>query len=115
MGEEIALATGLGVGEVARRLSLATSPRRHRSILAALRAGTTSLHRALLVASETAALSDADVALVEEAALAPSRDGQPVPQRTFMTRLRRAIASVDGRGSDERRAHARSRRGCSAG
>src|SRR6476661_7082658 len=34
-----------------------------------------------------------------------------MPQRTFVTRLRRAIASVDARGSDERRAHARSRRG----
>ena len=111
VGEEIALATGVGPGEVARRLSLATAPRRHRTILAALRAGTTSLHRALQVSSETAALSDADVALVEEAVLAPSRDGQAVPQRTFMTRLRRAIASVDSRGSEERRAQARSHRG----
>ena len=111
VSEEIALATGVGVGEVSRRLSLATSPRRHRTILAALRAGTTSLHRALRVATETAALSDADVRVVEEAVLAPSRDGLPVPQRTFMTRLRRAVASVDARGSDERRAHARTRRG----
>lgn len=111
VAEEIALATGVGVGEVARRLTLATSPRRHRTILAALRAGTTSLHRALQVASDTAALSDADVALVEEAVLAPSRDGLPVPQRTFVTRLRRAVASVDCRGSAERRAHARTRRG----
>ena len=111
VSEEIALATGVGVGEVARRLSLATAPRRHRAILAALRSGATTLHRALQVVSETAALSDADVAAVEQAVLAPSRDRQPVPQRTFVTRLRRAIASVDGRGSDERRAHARSRRG----
>lgn len=111
VGEEIALATGVGVGEVARRLTLATSPRRHRTILAAVRAGTTSLHRALQVASDTAALSDADVALVEEAVLAPSRDGLPVPQRTFVTRLRRAVASVDFRGSAERRAQARTRRG----
>lgn len=111
VGEEIALATGVGVGEVARRLSLATSPRRHRTILAALRDGATSLHRALQVASETAALSDDDVRVVEEAVLAPSRDGHPLPQRTFMTRLRRAVASVDARGSDERRAQARARRG----
>ena len=69
VGEEIALATGVGPGELARRLSLATAPRRHRTILAALRAGTTSLHRALQVSSETAALSDAFVALVEEAVL----------------------------------------------
>jgi hypothetical protein len=111
VAEEIALATGVGIGEVTRRLSLATAPRRHRTFLAALRSGTTTLHRALQVASETTALSDADVAAVEEAVLAPSRDGRPLSQRTFVTRLRRAIASVDDRGSDERRAHARSRRG----
>ena len=111
VSEEIALATGVGVGEVARRLSLATAPRRHRTILAALRSGATTLHRALQVASETTALSDADVAAVEQAVLAPCRDGRVMPQRTFVTRLRRAIASVDARGSDERRAHARSRRG----
>ncbi|GAA1980820.1 HNH endonuclease signature motif containing protein [Terrabacter lapilli] len=111
VGEEIALATGVGVGEVSRRLTLATSPRRHRTMLAALRAGATSLHRALQVASETATLSDEDVRVVEEAVLAPSRDGLPVPQRTFVTRLRRAVASVDGRGSAERRTHAQARRG----
>lgn len=111
VSEEIALATGVGTGEVARRLSLATAPRRHRAILAALRSGATTLHRALQVASETTALADTDVAAVEEAVLAPSRDGQALSQRTFVTRLRRAIASVDDRGSDERRARARSRRG----
>ncbi len=111
VSEEIALATGVGIGEVARRLSLATAPRRHRTILAALRSGATTLHRALQIASETTDLPDADVAAVEEAVLAPARDGRPLSQRTFVTRLRRAIASVDGRGSDERRADARSRRG----
>lgn len=111
VSEEIALATGVGVGEVARRLSLATAPRRHRTILAALRSGATTLHRALQVVSETAALSDAHVAAVEETVLAPSRDGRTLSQRTFVTRLRRAIASVDTRGSGERRAQARSRRG----
>ena len=111
VSEEIALATGVGIGEVARRLSLATAPRRHRTILAALRSGATTLHRALQIATETTDLPDADVAAVEEAVLAPARDGRPLSQRTFVTRLRRAIASVAGRGSDERRADARSRRG----
>ncbi len=109
--DEIALATGVGTGEVARRLDLATSPRRHRRIRQAMRDGELSLHRALQVVSETAQLPDADVATVEAAVLAPSRDGQPVPQRTFVTRLRRAVASVDPRGSAERRDHARGRRG----
>ncbi len=111
VAEEIALATGVGVGEVARRLELATSPRRFRTVMCALRAGETSLHRALQVASETAALSDADVTAVAEAVLASSRDGRPVPQRAFVTRLRRAVASVDHRGAQERRGHARARRG----
>ncbi|WP_235508774.1 DUF222 domain-containing protein, partial [Terrabacter sp. Root85] len=109
--EEIALATGVGAGEVARRLALATAPRRHRVVLGALRAGRLSLHRALQVVSDTAQLPDADVTAVAQAVLAPSRDGQPVPQRTFTARLRRAVASVDARGAQERHAHARSRRG----
>ncbi|MGO4599806.1 DUF222 domain-containing protein [Terrabacter sp. 2RAF25] len=111
VAEEIALATGVGVGEVGRRLTLATAPRRHMRVLAALRAGGTSLYRAVQVASETVRLSDVDVAAVEEAVLAPSRDGRPVGQRTFRARLTRAVASVDARGAQERRAHARSRRG----
>ncbi|MGO4597654.1 HNH endonuclease signature motif containing protein [Terrabacter sp. 2RAF25] len=111
VAEEIALATGVGVGEVSRRLALATAPRRHRRVLAALRAGGTSLYRAVQVASETVRLSDADVAAVEEAVLAPSRDGRPVGQRTFTARLTRAVASVDARGAEERRAHAKARRG----
>ncbi|WP_461004793.1 13E12 repeat family protein [Terrabacter terrigena] len=111
VAEEVALATGVGVGEVSRRLTVATAPRRHRRILHALRCGATSLHRAVQVACETALLSDADVAVVEEAVLAPSRDGRVVGQRTFTARLRRAMASVDARGAVERRAHARARRG----
>ena len=111
VAEEIALATGVGAGEVARRLTLATAPRRHRVTLEALRTGAMSLHRALQVASDTAQLPDADVTVVAQAVLAPTRDGQPLGQRTFTARLRRAVASVDGRGSAERRAHARSRRG----
>jgi hypothetical protein len=111
VADEIALATGVGTGEAARRLDLATAPRRHRLVRQAMRRGEMSLHRALQVVSETAQLPDTDVATVEAAVLAPSRDGQPVPQRTFVTRLRRAIASVDERGSAERRDHARSRRG----
>ena len=43
--EEIALATGVGTGEVARRLAVATAPRRFRALVGALRAGETSLHR----------------------------------------------------------------------
>jgi hypothetical protein len=70
-----------------------------------------SLNRALQVASETVRLSDADVTSVEQAVLAPSRDGQRLPQRTFVTRLRRAVASADQRGAAERRGHARMRRG----
>jgi hypothetical protein len=111
VAEEIALATGVGAGEVGRRLTLATAPRRHRRLLAALREGGTSLYRAVQVASETVQLPDADVAAVEEAVLAPSRDGRPVGQRTFTARLRRAVASVDTRGTAERRDQARSRRG----
>ncbi|NUO89427.1 MAG: HNH endonuclease [Dermatophilaceae bacterium] len=111
VAEEVALATGVGAGEVGRRLTLATAPRRHRRVLAALRAGGTSLYRAVQVACETVQLSDADVATVEEAVLAPSRDGRVVGQRTFTARLTRAVASVDARGSAERRAHARARRG----
>lgn len=111
VADEIALATGVGTGEVARRLDLATAPRRHRLVRQAMRDGELSLHRALQVVSETAQLPDADVATVETAVLAPSRDGQPVPQRTFVTRLRRAVASVDQRGSAERHDRARSRRG----
>ncbi|MFM6848700.1 MAG: hypothetical protein ACKOVB_06315, partial [Terrabacter sp.] len=83
VAEEIALATGVGAGEVGRRLRLETSPRRHRRLLAALRDGGTSLYRAVQVACDTAQLSDADVAVVEEAVLAPSRDGCRVGQRTF--------------------------------
>ena len=109
--DEIALATGVGIGEVARRLNLATAPRRHRRIRQAMRDGDLSLQRALQVFSEMAPLPDADVAAVEDAVLAPGRDGQRVSQRTFVTRLRRAIASVDPRGSAERRDRARSRRG----
>ena len=111
VAEEIALATGVGTGEVARRLALATAPRRHRLVREALREGGLSLHRALHVVSETGLLADADVETVETSVLAPSRDGHVVPQRTFVTRLRRAVASVDHRGSAERHEHAKSRRG----
>ncbi|WP_323099321.1 hypothetical protein [Intrasporangium sp. YIM S08009] len=89
VAEEIALATGVGAGEVARRLAVATAPRRHRVMLAALREGATSLYRVLQVASDTSMLCDADIATVAEAVLAPSRDGNIVGQRTFTARLRR--------------------------
>ncbi|MER7073844.1 HNH endonuclease signature motif containing protein [Terrabacter sp. NPDC000476] len=96
---------------MARRLALATSPRRHRLVLRALRDGAITLQRALQVVSETACLSDADVATVEESVLAPTRDGLPLSQRAFTSRLRRAIAAVDERGAAERRSRARTRRG----
>jgi hypothetical protein len=111
VAEEIALATGVGAGEVARRLAVATAPRRHRVMLAALREGVTSLSRVLQVASDTAVLCDADVATVQEAVLAPSRDGGVVGQRTFTARLRRAVAAVEAAEAQERRARARARRG----
>ena len=111
VAEEIALATGVGAGEVGRRLTLATAPRRHRRLLAALREGGTSLYRAVQVACETVALSETDVAAVQEAVLAPSRDGRPVGQRTFTARLTRAVASVDTRGSAERHQQATAQRG----
>src|SRR3954464_8322302 len=47
--QEIACATGLGRGEVSRRLELATAPRRHRVLREALRQGKVSLYRALQV------------------------------------------------------------------
>lgn len=52
--QEIAWATGVGVGEVSRRLELATAPRRHRVLRERLRAGTVSLYRALRVVAEDA-------------------------------------------------------------
>src|SRR5690349_2144109 len=51
--QEIACATGVGAAEVSRRLELATTPRRHRVLHEALRAGTVSLYRALRVVAET--------------------------------------------------------------
>ena len=66
VADEIALATGVGTGEAARRLDLATAPRRHRLVRQAMRDGELSLHRALQVVSETAQLPDADVATVSQ-------------------------------------------------
>ncbi|EWT02404.1 hypothetical protein N865_06200 [Intrasporangium oryzae NRRL B-24470] len=101
--QEIALATGVGVGEVSRRLALATAPRRHRVMRAALRRGDVSLARALQVVSETSALPDEVMPALEEALLAPGRDGHAPSQRTFTTRLRRCVRSADARGQEELR------------
>ena len=97
--EEIALATGVGVGEVARRVAVATAPRRHRVMVAALARGETSLHRVLQVASDTTALPDADVTAVARAVLAPTRDGQPVRAAHLHRPAPSAVASVDTRGA----------------
>lgn len=56
----------------------------------------------LALATGVGTLSDVDVARVEEAVLAPSRDGRVLWQRTFVTRLRRAVASVDNLHSKHR-------------
>ncbi|WP_157557719.1 HNH endonuclease signature motif containing protein [Intrasporangium oryzae] len=110
VAKEIALATGLGEGEVSRRLHLATRPRRHRLLRAELAAGRTSLSRALAVAEATASLPDAAAADVESAVLAPARDGGPVSAATFRQRLRRCVLAADSRGADERRASAQASR-----
>lgn len=104
--QEIALATGVGAGEVSRRLTLATAPRRHRVVRAALRRGDVSLARALQVVSEASALPDEAMPALEETVLAPGRDGHAPSQRTFTTRLRRCVRSADARGQEERRVSA---------
>jgi hypothetical protein len=110
VAKEIALATGLGEGEVSRRLCLITRPRRHRLLRAELAAGRTSLARALKVAEATSALPDDVVADVEASVLSPARDGGLLSAATFRQRLRRCVLAADPRGADERRAGARASR-----
>src|SRR6478672_10959558 len=105
---EIACATGVGAGEVSRRLELALAPRRHRLLHQALRAGTVSLYRALTVLAETRNLPDAALPALEAAVLAPAPDGTIASQRLFRARLRRLVTAADQRRSDERR-HAATR------
>lgn len=110
VAKEIALATGLGEGEVSRRLHLVTHPRRHRLLRAELAAGRTTLARALKVAEATASLADDAVADVAASVLSPGRDGGPVSAATFRQRLRRCVLAADPRSADERRAGARASR-----
>ncbi len=101
--QEIACATGVGAAEVSRRLELATTPRRHRVLHEALRAGTVSLYRALRVVAETRLLPDVLLPALETAVLAPAPDGSVASQRLFSTRLARHVRSADDRSGDKRR------------
>jgi len=100
---EIALATGVGEQEVARRMAVATEPARHAHARSELAAGRTTLQRVLQVAEATAQLPDHAVADVERAAFAPGRDGGPVSAATFRRRLRRCVTAADPRPPDQRR------------
>ncbi len=108
--QEIACATGVGAGEVARRLELATAPRRHRVLRERLRAGAVGLQRALRVMVETRHLPDDVLPDLETTVLAPAPDGSVSSQRLFATRLQRCVRSADSRGADERRRASRARR-----
>ena len=108
--QEIACATGVGATEVARRLELATAPRRHRVLRERLRAGAVSLQRALRVVVETRALGDDVLADLEASVLAPAPDGSVASQRLFATRLQRCVRSADSRAAEERRRSSRLRR-----
>ena len=110
VAQEIAWATGVGAGEVSRRLELATAPRRHRVLRKRLRAGTVSLYRALRVVAETRELDDDVLSDLESAVLAPAPDGSIASQRLFASRLQRCVRSADGRSGEERRRAATRRR-----
>ncbi|MBW8732367.1 MAG: HNH endonuclease, partial [Terrabacter sp.] len=101
--QEIACATGVGAGEVARRLELATAPRRHRVLRERLRAGAISLQRALRVVVETRALGDDVLPDLEATVLAPAPDGSVASARLFATRLQRCVRSADSLAAEERR------------
>lgn len=108
--QEIACATGVGAAEVSRRLELATTPRRHRVLREALRAGSVSLHRALRVVAETRLLPDEVLPDLETTVLASAPDGSISSQRLFASRLRRCVRSADTRSGDERRRSAEASR-----
>jgi hypothetical protein len=112
VGQEIAIATGVGPGEVSRRLRLATSGSRHAPIRNALREGRISLYRALQTVTEARDVTDADQPDRETQLLDQSkdRDGNPCSQRAFSSRLRRLVRGADPRGQAERRAAAKQRR-----
>ena len=101
--QEIACATGVGATEVARRLELATAPRRHRVLRERLRAGPVSLQRALRIVVETRTLDDDVIPDLEATVLAPARDGSIASHRLFSERLRRCVRAADPRGHEERR------------
>ncbi|MGO4361202.1 HNH endonuclease signature motif containing protein [Terrabacter sp. RAF57] len=108
--QEIAWATGVGATEVARRLELATAPRRHRVLRERLRTGAVSLQRALRVVVETRALGDDVLPDLEATVLAPAPDGAVASQRLFATRLQRCVRSADSRAAEGRRRSSRLRR-----
>ena len=93
----------MGATEVARRLELATAPRRHRVLRERLRSGAVSLQRALRIVVETRALADDVVPDLEATVLAPAPDGSVASQRLFATRLQRCVRSADSRAAEERR------------
>jgi hypothetical protein len=112
VGQEIAVATGVGPAEVSRRLWLATSGARHANLRDALRAGRISLYRALQVVTECRDVPDEAQPELEEALLdqLTDKDGSPCSQRAFSSRLGRFARGADPRGQAERRAGARQRR-----
>ena len=109
--QEISWATGVGAGEVSRRLELATAPRRHRVLRERLRAGGVSLYRALRIVAETRTLDDDVIPDLEATVLAPAPDGSVASQRLFASRLQRCVRSAEGRSHEERRRSAALRRG----
>jgi hypothetical protein len=112
VGQEIAVATGVGPAEVSRRLWLATSGARHANLRDALRAGRISLYRALQVVTECRDVPDEAQPELEEALLdqLTDKEGSPCSQRAFSSRLGRFARGADPRGQAERRAGARQRR-----
>lgn len=109
--QEISWATGVGAGEVSRRLELATAPRRHRVLRERLRAGGVSPYRALRIVAETRTLDDDVIPDLEATVLAPAPDGSVASQRLFASRLQRCVRSAEGRSHEERRRSAALRRG----
>ncbi|WP_156911418.1 hypothetical protein [Arsenicicoccus bolidensis] len=109
--DEITTATGLPTGHVHARARLTTAPTPVRApLLAAMRAGTTTLTRATHTRDDTHHLPDDAAATVIATVLAPlrghTRDGHPAPvgHRTFTSRLRRAVTRADTAHPDHAKA-----------
>lgn len=109
--DEITTATGLPTGHVHARTRLTTAPTPVRApLLAAMRAGTTTLTRATHTRDDTHHLPDDAAATVIATVLAPlrghTRDGHPAPvgHRTFTSRLRRAVTRADTAHPDHAKA-----------